>query len=103
TTVASSTNSTQLPLSSTWRSASVNLSAYAGQTVLLRFNFDTIDSVANTYEGWYVDDVAIQVPGGVNDFYAFSLSAGDSATLALNNLTAGSAQLRLLDSAGNTL
>jgi hypothetical protein len=36
-----------------------DISGYAGRTVLLRFNFDTIDGALNDFEGWYVDDVAI--------------------------------------------
>src|SRR5262245_45762318 len=50
TTNASSTSSAQLPLSTTWRAASFDLSSFAGQTVLLRFNFDTIDSISNNFE-----------------------------------------------------
>ncbi len=43
-----------------WITNSVSLARFAGQNVLLRFRFDTIDSVQNTTEGWYVDDVAIR-------------------------------------------
>ncbi len=43
----------------TWHPVSVNLAAYAGQTVAIRFWFDTVDSVANAYEGWYVDDIVL--------------------------------------------
>ncbi len=44
---------------SSWVSAKVKLSAYVGQTIRIRFRFDTLDSVANYYRGWYVDDVKI--------------------------------------------
>jgi hypothetical protein len=52
----------------TWQSASISLSAYNGQTVLLRWNFTTDSSGAGTgtNPGWYVDDISIthvQVPG----------------------------------------
>src|SRR5215510_8968488 len=40
TTIASSANSAQLPLSSAWRNASFSLAAFAGQNVLIRFSFD---------------------------------------------------------------
>ncbi|HYE05787.1 MAG TPA: S8 family serine peptidase [Planctomycetota bacterium] len=43
----------------TWIQRSVNLAAWAGRTVALRFWFDSVDSALNTYEGWYVDDVRI--------------------------------------------
>jgi hypothetical protein len=34
----------------------IDLSAYAGDTIQIRFHFDTIDDWANGYRGWYVDD-----------------------------------------------
>jgi uncharacterized repeat protein (TIGR01451 family) len=48
-----------------WVSNSVSLAPFAGKTILLRFRFDTIDSVANTTEGWFMDDIVIRGgPGG---------------------------------------
>ena len=63
TTIASSANAAQLPLSSVWRNASFSLAAFAGQTVLIRFSFDTLDGILNNFEGWYVDDVQLTAPG----------------------------------------
>jgi murein DD-endopeptidase MepM/ murein hydrolase activator NlpD len=43
----------------------INLSAYAGQTIQIRFHFDTMDVSAQTaggdndFEGWYIDDVSV--------------------------------------------
>lgn len=37
----------------------VDLSAYDGLVIQLRFSFDTQDELLNGYEGWYVDDVKI--------------------------------------------
>jgi hypothetical protein len=45
-----------------WRSISIGLSNYVGFQILLRFHFNTIDGIANNFEGWYVDD--INVSGG---------------------------------------
>jgi|GEM_PF-2335980 len=45
--------------SNAWHQVELDLSAYAGETILLRFHFNTIDSIANGFRGWYVDDVAI--------------------------------------------
>ncbi|HEU0131233.1 MAG TPA: pre-peptidase C-terminal domain-containing protein [Mycobacteriales bacterium] len=50
----------------TWNSESTSLSAYAGQSVRIRFAFDSVDGVANAYEGWYVDDVVVS-SAGVNN------------------------------------
>src|SRR6185295_11643532 len=82
---AIATKSSILSLSSSWRAVtSISLAAYAGQTVLLRWSFNTVDSGANSYEGWYVDDIQIASPAvPFSDYYSFTLGAGDSATLAL--------------------
>ncbi len=103
TTIASSASSTQLPQSTTWRAATFDLSPYAGQTVLLRFNFDTVDSVANAFEGWYVDDVQILAPGAWSDYYSFSLGAGETATVALKNLSGGGTSVTLESPGGTVL
>ncbi len=44
----------------TWNARSLDLSAYAGQTVELRFHFNSVDGIANTGEGWYVDNVHVK-------------------------------------------
>jgi len=40
-------------------SGAISLSAYAGQTIQIRFKFDSMDSAYNTYTGWLVDDVVV--------------------------------------------
>lgn len=42
-----------------WQRAQADLSEFAGADITLRFSFETLDSVNNTFEGWYIDDVAI--------------------------------------------
>src|SRR5262245_15412124 len=61
TTVLASTSSSSLPLSSTWRTATASLAAFAGQKIQLRFVFDTVDSTVNAFDGWYVDDVQVEL------------------------------------------
>ena len=39
--------------------SNIDLSAYFGTTIKLRFNFDTFDEANNAFEGWYIDDVSI--------------------------------------------
>jgi len=39
-----------------------DLSAFAGQTVQLRFAFDSVDGGGNAFEGWYVDDIVLLGP-----------------------------------------
>lgn len=38
----------------------IDISRYAGNTIQLRFYFDTLDATANLGEGWYVDNVAVR-------------------------------------------
>lgn len=45
-----------------WHQACYNLSAYAGQTITVRFNFNSLDGILNDYDGIYVDDISISVP-----------------------------------------
>ena len=42
-----------------WISWKGDLTSYADQVILLRFNFDTIDNLSNDYDGWFIDDVKI--------------------------------------------
>ncbi len=44
---------------SLWHQVAVSLSAYAGSTVKIKFVLDTVDSIANSYGGWYIDDVVV--------------------------------------------
>jgi subtilisin family serine protease len=42
-----------------WVSRAVDLSAYVGKTVQLRFLFATGDAAFNDFEGWYIDNVNV--------------------------------------------
>lgn len=43
-----------------WHQASIDLSAYAGKSVQIRFLFATVDNLQNSgYEGWIIDDIEI--------------------------------------------
>ncbi|BAU47851.1 peptidase S8 [Sulfurifustis variabilis] len=37
----------------------LDLSAYDGATIRLRFSFDTVDAAFNSFEGWVIDDVVV--------------------------------------------
>ncbi len=52
---------TTLPLihSSPWYRHVYDLSNFAGQSVLVRFDFDAVDGLGNSSRGWFIDDVAI--------------------------------------------
>jgi hypothetical protein len=87
--------------SNVWRAATpVDVSAYAGQTVQLRFNFASND-VSNNFEGWYVDDLLIRqtLP---HDNYSFTAPGGQNVTVALEALTPGSINVLLQNAAGTS-
>jgi hypothetical protein len=46
-----------------WHEITMPLSAYEGDDVQFLFYFHTIDSIANNYEGWYIDDMYVSVEG----------------------------------------
>ena len=72
-----------------WRQADISLAAYAGSNILIRFRFDTVDSVGNSYFGWMVDDIVIRqnscltVAGGlvIGNVYNPSGAAVNNATV----------------------
>lgn len=43
-----------------WTPVEIDLSAYAGQEVMIRFYFDTVDSLFNDYWGWFVTDIVVE-------------------------------------------
>lgn len=44
----------------TWlQSPGIDLSAYAGKTIQVRFYFNALDSYLNSYAGWYIDNINI--------------------------------------------
>jgi hypothetical protein len=81
-----------------WEEASLSLTEYAGQTVRLRFSFDTVDGLFNDYEGWYIDEVVVscaswfelaegeevsfEVPGRPAGTYYYRVRARDTLGLA---------------------
>lgn len=50
---------------SKWYQVSVDLSAYTGMGIWLRFAFDSVDNSTNNFTGWYIDDVEIATESNV--------------------------------------
>lgn len=46
--------------SSPWETRSVDLTAFAGQTVTIEWNFSTLDGFGNNFRGWQIDDVRLE-------------------------------------------
>ncbi len=57
---------TTAPTAPSWVQQSIDLSAYAGSNVKIRFHFDTGDAVANAFTGWYIDDVTLTASCGIS-------------------------------------
>jgi hypothetical protein len=41
------------------QSPAIDLSAYAGRTIHLRFHLETLDAAFNTKKGWFIDDFSV--------------------------------------------
>lgn len=48
-----------------WTITSLDLTPYAGQTILIRFNFYTFDAKFNNFPGWFIDDIVVFDQGGI--------------------------------------
>ena len=44
-----------------WHEEIIDISGYVGNNIVIRFSFDTVDGLYNNYEGWYVDDIYVDV------------------------------------------
>jgi Zn-dependent metalloprotease/subtilisin family serine protease len=102
-TLASRAGTNPLVNSVSFTNWSGDLSAYAGANLRLRFNFDTIDSAGNTFEGWYVDDVSVSAYAGVipvaptnmsftNGIWSGNVAIAQSVAGVLLRATAGTGQ-----------
>ncbi|MFC1859343.1 LamG-like jellyroll fold domain-containing protein, partial [Thermodesulfobacteriota bacterium] len=87
-----------------WQSATFSLNSYIGQTIQLKFSFDSVDDLFNDLEGWYVDDVVVtnfvhiapditlsvpdlKLAAGVGNATNDSISKGDIAVLTSDGTT----------------
>ena len=57
----------QIPETSSWlMSKALDLSAYAGHIIRVRFQFSTLDAFANNFPGWGIDDFSITATSPIN-------------------------------------
>ena len=47
-------------------SSIIPLASFAGETILIRFRFESVDAIANNFVGWFIDDVTVLGGGGGN-------------------------------------
>jgi ELWxxDGT repeat protein len=94
-----------------WRSRAIDLSAYVGHKIRLRFLFDTANPNFNGYEGWYVDDVnvfdaapALHATTVSNQSMAGHSSLSDTSSLGTIEIRVGNLGGRTLgQAAGRTI
>ena len=108
------------PLTTWVQSPFIDLSAYAGKSIRLRFHFETLDARDNAHKGWLIDDVTINdtappsctdadnspaqattiayggtasgqiCPAGDVDYFKFTGTAGDRIVVNVDAQTTGS-------------
>ena len=88
-----------------WTKCTVDLAAAAASAGMalgpgFKIKFQQYDDYALTTDGRGYDDIVISVPSVSEDWFSFTLSAGDSVSMVLKKLSAGSAALELYDSSG---
>lgn len=77
-----------------WLDAAIDLTGFVGHVIQIQFRFDTIDSAYNYYEGWYIDDIAINAQKfvtspsyheiGVGGTWPQYVIANTTATISVN-------------------
>lgn len=69
---------------SAWKDLDLDISSFAGQSIRVKLRFDTVDSISNAYEGWYVDALKVAAdvelgPPGVPGVPLLTATAGPAA------------------------
>lgn len=73
-----------------WIPGTLDLSSMAGSNIQIRFRFKTVDSIANTYSGFYVDDIKITGKVALSDMNCDSkVNLADFSILAKHWMQAG--------------
>lgn len=87
-------NKSAIPASSygTWVAVKVNLSAYAGQTVRVAFEFDSVDAIDNEGQGVFIDDMTIVASCEEVDICSFDGECDDGQACTADTCVAGSCQ-----------
>jgi subtilisin family serine protease/subtilisin-like proprotein convertase family protein len=68
---------------SDWVSRTFDVTPWVGGNLFVQFYFETVDELYNYYEGWYVDDVTVLIPGNLTPGLYLknaSISEGNSGT-----------------------
>lgn len=76
----------------TWHNSPViDLTGLPGRTIQIRFLFDSIDSVENSFSGWYIDDFSIstQAPPVCTDAYEPNGDTGNAKPISFDETLNG--------------
>ena len=74
-----------------WVLTTLDITEFAGQEIMIRFYFDSLDGLYNHYEGWFVDDVIVYSAQGwlISDMSSGSIPAGSSQNVQITFDAAG--------------
>jgi len=50
------------PSMNSWHQHTINMAPYVGNNIQIEFYFNAVDSVANNYPGWFLDDMRLITP-----------------------------------------
>jgi len=63
-----------------------NLTEFTGETIQIRFRYDTLDNCCGFEEGWYIDNVVVSGSVGILEYYEyFDCTFGDIETYNFGN------------------
>jgi len=79
------------PLNIWLQSPAIDLAAYRGNTIRVRFHFETLDALNNAFRGWYIDDLSItaQAPAVCSDSGEPNNTPAQATAIAKNTSRAG--------------
>jgi hypothetical protein len=64
-----------------WVNHSYDLTSYAGNTIKIRFLFNTADNLWNGYRGWFLDDITVKnSQWGISSFGSHGIKSYPPAT-----------------------
>ncbi|PBQ30873.1 hypothetical protein CNR22_03475 [Sphingobacteriaceae bacterium] len=85
--VSNATTNTLIANNATWTPVTYALNTYSNQTIMLRFNFNSVDGIDNAYDGVYVDDIIVTSNCSINLTNSVNNSTVSPFICAGNNLT----------------
>jgi hypothetical protein len=84
-----------------WHTHTIDLSTYVGQTIRLRFFFNTVDAILNNQSGWFLDLVRVEGGGGPGPGVGAGVGPGAGAGYQGPGYNPGGVFVNAPDQSGN--